>query len=155
MDAARRPDQSFDGGAVVSTTGSHDGQSIGAAARKGDREALRTLAALGGKRAHENAAKRKAAIAAEVHLGTVGEMREFITRLAGELQAADLDAARKSTAGAALIRALAELDGFSELVKERDALRGEVALLRAMGAGDRAIKLTWSEDDETTPAVSE
>ncbi len=126
--------------------------SDGAAARAGDRDALRKLGSIGGKRRAERALARKTSIAAEIHLATVGEMRSFVTQLAGELKAADLDEARKATAGAALIRALSELDGLSEIVKERDALRAEVALLRAMGGGDRVVRLAWSEDDETSRA---
>jgi hypothetical protein len=89
---------------------------------------------LGGHRRAERNRERKAAVAAEVHLSTVADMRGFIETLAGDLKAASLDEARKATAGAALVRALTELDGFSEIVRERDALRAELAMVKTMGA---------------------
>lgn len=144
MDATRRSDPVSDAG------------SVGSAARSGDRAALRALGSIGGKRAAERAAARKATTAADVHLSTVSEMRTFVTQLAGELKAANLDEARKATAGAALIRALAELDGFSELVRERDALRTEVAMLRAGHAvTDRTFTTSLGdapEPDATGPS---
>lgn len=88
---------------------------------------------------------RRAAEAAAVKLESIEDMRAFLEKLAGELAAAPLDESRKATAGAQIVRALTELDGFREVVKERDALRTEVAMLRAVGGSTREVTIEWGE----------
>lgn len=93
---------------------------------------------------------RKEAVAAELHLATMEERRRYITDLAGLLKAADLDEARRATAGAALVRALNDLDGLDEIRRERDALRTELATLRAFGTTGQQSYTTSLGDTPVT-----
>jgi hypothetical protein len=103
----------------------------------------------GGVIAAERQRVRRAAAAEAVKLTTVDDMRGFLEKVAGELAVATLDESRKAQAAAAIVRALSELDNFREIVRERDALRSEVALLRAVNNGPARYETTLTRPAET------
>jgi hypothetical protein len=136
-----------------------------AADSNGDvRARMAELGRIGGKRRGERERERRAAKAAAVLLGTVGEMREFLQRRAGEIEASTEAASLKAGAAARIVTSLTALDGLQELARENQRLGSENASLRvqlaSIGASGasladsiRAAMLGGQHDDETADST--
>lgn len=131
-----------------------DASSVGAAARTGDREALRAIGARGGKARAERERHRRETRQAEVVLATIADRRAALERAAAAVEASNVDETRRATAMVAVIRELNTMDGYDELAREVERLRQALANAAAMGHGQTiTLASPWDEPTGGQPVT--